>query len=31
MLVDVPQSDDGRLFDLGQKQLDYMMADFTSE
>lgn len=31
MLVDVPESDDGRLFDLGQKQLDYMMADFTSK
>lgn len=31
MIVDIPESDDGKLFDLAQKQLDYMMADFVSE
>ena len=31
MVVDVPESDDGRLFDLAQKQLDFMMAEFSTE
>ena len=31
MLVDIPESDDGRLFNLAQKQLDFMMAEFSTE
>lgn len=31
MVVDVPESDDGTLFDLAQKQLDFMMSEFTTE
>ena len=31
MVVDIPNSDDGTLFDLGQKQLDFMMAEFLTE
>lgn len=31
MIVDIPDSDDGKLFALGQKQLDFMMGDFTTE
>lgn len=32
MLVDVPNPDPGdSFFNLGQKQLDFMMSDFTSE
>ena len=31
MLVDIPDSDDGTLFNLAQKQLDYMMSEFSTE
>ena len=31
MVVDVPESDDGTLFNLAQKQLDFMMAEFSTE
>ena len=31
MLVDIPPEDDGTLFDLAQKQLDFMMQEFTTE
>lgn len=31
MLVDIPESDDGKLFDLAQKQLDWMMERFSAE
>lgn len=31
MLVDIPESDDGTLFNLAQKQLDYMMSEFSTE
>lgn len=31
MLVDIPDRDDGTFFELAQKQLDFMMQEFTTE